>query len=305
VIEVGGDLYENATFDSHTLSLDWGLLPAGLEPGGGDSFWDSDHSWKIVDVLGTNADNVNFSSILGAGLPGFTTSIGDGVTGDLGDIYLDYTPIELPSVAITEFMADTTGDENVEEFVELYNFGAESLDLTNWVITDDDNNDRTLGPVSLDAGETLVLVRSAADFLAVWPSVDPGVLFEVNLDSIANSSDELVLRDADGNEVWRLAYSDGDPGSDGYGWHLMDSDFTHRYFGDKSTPGLVPNGPDNTGTLGYEYGFYTSDPYASTSTTNNVASPGTSSQAIPEPNSLALLGLLGLGALFRRRRARD
>ena len=58
-------------------------------PDGGDPFWNSAHSWKIIDTT-SNTGNTNFASITnGTFGPGhFTTTVGAGA--DAGDIFLNY-----------------------------------------------------------------------------------------------------------------------------------------------------------------------------------------------------------------------
>jgi hypothetical protein len=68
------------------LTLDFGLVS---DPNSGDPFWNSAHSWKVIDTT-SNTGNTNFASIAnGTFGPGhFTTSVGTGA--DAGDIFLNY-----------------------------------------------------------------------------------------------------------------------------------------------------------------------------------------------------------------------
>jgi hypothetical protein len=78
-----GDLTLGGTSN---LTLDFGLVS---DPNGGDPFWNSAHSWKVIDTTG-NTGNTNFASITnGTFTPGhFTTTVGTGA--DAGDIFLNY-----------------------------------------------------------------------------------------------------------------------------------------------------------------------------------------------------------------------
>ena len=71
---------------SSQLELEFHLTSG---PDNGDPFWNSAHSWKIIDTT-SNTGNSNFASIAnGTFGPGhFTTSIGTG--GNAGDIFLNY-----------------------------------------------------------------------------------------------------------------------------------------------------------------------------------------------------------------------
>jgi autotransporter-associated beta strand protein len=70
---VGGTLTLGA---GTTLALDFSLL-LGQGPGSGNPFWNTAHSWKIIDTVGNNATST-FASVTGAA--GFSTSI---VGGDI------------------------------------------------------------------------------------------------------------------------------------------------------------------------------------------------------------------------------
>ena len=82
---VGGDV---ALGGSSTLTLDFSLLGAGEDPDGSNAFWDSSHSWKIIDTA-TNTGGTNFASITNPTGGSFSTSVGTG--GDAGDIFLNYS----------------------------------------------------------------------------------------------------------------------------------------------------------------------------------------------------------------------
>jgi hypothetical protein len=68
------------------LTLDLALIS---DPNAGDSFWNSTHSWKIIDTT-SNTGNTNFASITNGtfNLGHFTTTVGTG--GNVGDIFLNY-----------------------------------------------------------------------------------------------------------------------------------------------------------------------------------------------------------------------
>src|SRR5690606_13281640 len=103
IVAVGGNLALSST----TLELDFSLLGAN-GPDGSNNFWNSDRTWKIVDVA-TNNGSTNFSSIVDAVFASgsFSTSLGTG--GDLGDIFLHFTSTGTPLVP-----GDFNGDGNVD-----------------------------------------------------------------------------------------------------------------------------------------------------------------------------------------------
>jgi autotransporter-associated beta strand protein len=86
---------------SSDLTLDFSIL-GGAGPGSGNPFWNSAHSWKIIDAGTGGTDFATITNgTFGDGI--FTTSVGAG--GDAGDIFLNY------SIAIP---GDFNGDGNVD-----------------------------------------------------------------------------------------------------------------------------------------------------------------------------------------------
>jgi hypothetical protein len=90
----GGDLVLGG---ESILSLNFGLLAEAQRPGAAspDSFWSTERTWKVIDVIdpATNSGNTNFASVANnvtVGDNSFLTYVGDGTTGDLGDVYLKF-----------------------------------------------------------------------------------------------------------------------------------------------------------------------------------------------------------------------
>jgi hypothetical protein len=69
------------------------------------------------------------------------------------------TPPALPPLAITEVLANPAGPEPAQEYVELYNFGAEPVPLTGLRIEDSKGSD-DLPPETLPAGSYALVVPS-------------------------------------------------------------------------------------------------------------------------------------------------
>ena len=68
-----------------------------------------------------------------------------------------------PAVAITEVLADPSGTEPTQEWVEIVNFGAAPVDLSGWMLDDNDDHNGDVLPSSsvLDAGQIALLVPDA------------------------------------------------------------------------------------------------------------------------------------------------
>lgn len=80
------------------LTLDFSLLGAGSDPNSADTYWDSNHSWTIIDGTGsaTNAGSTNFSQITNATYAdGFFTTSSDSA----GNTVLNFQAVPEPGSA--------------------------------------------------------------------------------------------------------------------------------------------------------------------------------------------------------------
>ena len=118
------------------------------------------------------------------------------------------------SVAINEFFF--RANEEVPDYVELFNYGTEDLDLTGWSLTDgEDAFDGSFDGYDLPAGGYLLLAgedpffNEDGDEFYAGEDIDNSLFFDI---SLSTSSDVIMLLDSDGNEVDMVAY-DND-----FGW---------------------------------------------------------------------------------------
>lgn len=236
------------------------------------------------------------------------------------------------TIAITEFMIDPAGtDLNQGEWVELFNYGSETVDLAGWTLKDNATTVFTFSAVTIPSGGYVVAASNKAFFEERWfnsvadDRIVGGVPFQLNNTPNAatgTSGDGLYLRDAQGDLIWNLGFvatASTDPVSASRATFLAIDDFTVTDYGtppstvspaDPSLAKINRNGQDATGTLGYEDNNRTADafafqaPNARTDAGNPVAEFGSplagGYTAVPEPGSLALLAVGGLFT-FRRR----
>ncbi|MEO0471544.1 MAG: lamin tail domain-containing protein [Bacteroidota bacterium] len=119
--------------------------------------WDSFGQSDALDAL------TNYGGDPGAILNTFD-EVTDGAQNYYFDLYFDALGSVVPPVLISEVMYDPTGTEPGNEYVELYNLTSQSIDLTGFVLTDEediDPNNNNEGAVQLLAGN----INSGALFL--------------------------------------------------------------------------------------------------------------------------------------------
>jgi hypothetical protein len=200
-------------------------------------------------------------------------------------------------VIISELLGSTGGSD--AEYIEIYNAGASSVDLTGWSIElwDSDSGTPEFGGSdgvapyglsgSLASGETFTLGNSLATgiFGFIWDALLPA-------DAIENSSYTAVLVDGMGNAVFSAFVADGDAGDvANRAGVAIAADVTVGPDGSFLPAGFRIDDADlNFSLLNF------SDPGAA------PADPGVANFApIPAPSALALVGLGGLVAGRRRR----
>ena len=124
----------------------------------------------------------------------------------------------LPKILFSEIYYDTIGTDSIEEWVELYNDSSETVDLSGWTITD--NNDLG-GTVTFPSGTTikpgtyLTIAVDSAGFNALY-GYDADVYGTIP--GLNNTGDALILKDFNGNEVDAVAWEGGAAGGIPDGW---------------------------------------------------------------------------------------
>lgn len=188
--------------------------------------------------------------------------LGGNATGDTitSFVYFKPSPVLFKDILFTEILADPSPSVGLPEveFVELYNRSANPVDLYKWTFSDA-NTTVGLGHHILLPGQYLVLSGAASKFPSHLRSL------QVNLPSLNNTGDVLMLQDADGRTVDFVAfrpswYGENEDAKDG-GWSLELIDPDNLCAGDRNwttsesesggTPGtansVLASMPDNTG----------------------------------------------------------
>ncbi|MEO8353178.1 MAG: lamin tail domain-containing protein, partial [Chthoniobacteraceae bacterium] len=97
--------------------------------------------------------------------------------------------------------------ENPEEWVELYNKGADPVNLAGWTLDGGTSFTFPAG-TTIEAGEYLVVAKNATALAAKWPEQSARILGNFS-GSLSNRGERLALKDANGNPADELHYYTG------------------------------------------------------------------------------------------------
>ena len=197
-------------------------------------------------------------------------------------------PRALDVVVINEIMQNPSSDPDQNgEWFELFNPTGEAIDINGWSISDDGTDSHVINngsPLLLAASGYLVLGSNGNHALNGGADLDYVYGLDVILD---DDLDELILRDALGREVDRVAWDDGATFPDPSNASMM-----------LLAPVLDNNVDSNwtTSTSAFGSGGRGTPGLANTESDGNVT--------IPEPVTCGLFTIAGLALLCQRRRPR-
>ena len=208
---------------------------------------------------------------------------------------------QLSTLRITEAMSQSgTTPTFTADWFEVTNYGSSAVDLTGWKM-DDASFDSTRavalnGVSSIGAGETVVFVETNApltvipDFRSFWGgSAATATIGSYTGGGVSFSSggDGIVLFNSGSAEATPRVT---------FGAATLGSTFYYQY-ASNGDPTTSPNTNAIVSTVGTVDGQVT---YLSANTvTQNIGSPGTAINAVPEPSTVAL-GSIGLAILAAR-----
>lgn len=165
------------------------------------------------------------------------------------------------TVAITEFMTTPIGEQDSREWVELFNFGKEPVNLKGFQLTDGKNDICDIPDVTIKPGDFVIVVVGhdrrrfdtdrKAIFEAEWlgGKADPRV---VGIDQTFFSlerADAIILQNRRRTPIWMVGWKADDRA--GMSTYLAVDNFNIRSYGDRDKPAVNRAGNDGT-VLGYE-----------------------------------------------------
>lgn len=114
-------------------------------------------------------------------------------------------------IVINEINYKDALDFETKDWIELYNNGNSTVDISNWVFKDDDDLHEFIIPngTTMTPGSYLVLVQFLANFQALYPAVSP-VLGDFEF-GMSGGGELIRLFDNNGNLMDFVEYDDVDP----------------------------------------------------------------------------------------------
>jgi len=210
---------------------------------------------------------------------------------------------QVTSIRITEVMS-SSGVGGTADWWEITNYGSSAIDITGWKMDDSSftfaNSVPLVGVTAIAPGETAVFLESAApvtdipNFRAFWTGTTATALqigsYTGSGVGLSSAGDGVVLFDGAGGEVTpRVTFGAATTGSSFY--------YSYDAVGSPSTS---PNTAAILSVVGTISGQVTIG--SVNASPANVGSPGTAVNAVPEPSTIALLGIAAVGGVVAARR---
>jgi hypothetical protein len=151
-------------------------------------------------------------------------------------------------VVVNEMMFNPSaalGTDNLYEWVEIFNNGGASMDISGWILTDLDTGSGCIVPAgtTLTGYSYLVFARSSTDFVSHYGSGVPLAAWTGSWGSgLNNDGDDVVIMNADSVVIDQIAYDDTTAWGSDYG----DANTTADCDGDgASLERISPSGTGN------------------------------------------------------------
>ncbi|MBT4484775.1 MAG: T9SS type A sorting domain-containing protein, partial [Candidatus Latescibacteria bacterium] len=191
------------TDELSSITVSYTLADTELLPGEGNIQADP----EFVSPLYRDFNLLSVSPAIDAGDPQSVLDP-DETRSDMGMKFSQEADI---NIVINEINYNSSGDFNPDDWLELYNPNNEEIDLSGWVLKDEDDTHVFVLPINtvISGGEYFVLCRDAAAFHGMFPDVNK---YAGDFGFGFNAAGELVrLYNSQGALVDYLAYDDETP----------------------------------------------------------------------------------------------
>ncbi len=111
-------------------------------------------------------------------------------------------------IVINEVLPDTAATLDKSEWIELWNYSSEEVDVNGWNIDGNPLLSET-DPIIIEPNNYLILTKNRDEFITEFS--DLANLFELNI-SLKNSEDIVILTDPEGNIIDEFSYSSSEAG---------------------------------------------------------------------------------------------
>ncbi len=184
------------------LSLDQARLGFNLKSSGESLYlWNPSRS-TVLDAVryGQQTDGLSFGR-LPNGVGGFRTLASPTPGGP-------NSPSFVHDIVINEIMYDPISQDSIDEYVELHNRGAQTLNVGGWQFVDGVTFVLPAGTV-IPAGGYLVVAKNTARLMTHYANLSPANLVGDYEGSLANTGERITLVQADGVIVDQVTYGVG------------------------------------------------------------------------------------------------
>mgnify|MGYP000542469118 CR=1 FL=1 len=174
-------------------------------------------------------------------------------------------------IAVTEFINNPAGNDDFREWIELYNYSPNQVNLRDWTLTDGGSTPDSMTISTSDlfiAPNDFILLTVSKDTVEYeWFGGTPNnkiYEYDRNDFTLGNSGDEIFLNNAQGNTVWTIVYDNDETNGIAtfldYGFDFSSGNNT---WGSTGTAGINRSGTDPAyGVIGYQGDSATVDAYA-------------------------------------------
>ncbi|HEY4505741.1 MAG TPA: lamin tail domain-containing protein [Candidatus Paceibacterota bacterium] len=189
---------------------------------------------------------------------------------------------------VNEIMYDLSGSDTGREWVEIYNSGASSVDISGFKFLENSGASnhgltQSQGTSLIPAGGFAVISNDPTKFMPDWPTFS-GNLFKASFSSMNNTGSTLILKDGSLSVIDQVTYA-STQGANGDGNSLKKS--SSDWTAGTPTPGASNSGGSGSGQTALDASNATTTTSTTETTTpENIAVPsGGSAHSSPAPLS--------------------